>query len=593
MTILALHGDDRGPTFGQTLRLFMGVGPAKSRIAALLAISAIGIIASLVVPLALKDLVNFHLGLAPAGTQAALVTILVGALTAGALAEGFRSHWSVKAEIAAAFLLKSRLASSIIHKDAGFFARNESGALVSSVMNDVEALVRIYGSTVSLVTSCIVALLSLLILAVLDFRLALVMAATVVVAVVLVVPVAVMSGAEKKRVLRSVATSGSTLFRIFMNIRLVQANVMEVYETRRAEEALARLRDSNVRMSALAATTAPIISFAFSGGILALAFYGSARVMAGTISGGTLAAFFAYLLGLIPTLFQIGTSVGGIRMAVNSSAAVLSILDAPSPGTDIPKSAGNGVEKAVPGLGTLSIEKLKVSYDGESDPALAVEQLDIPPSTFVAVTGSNGSGKSTLLATILGMHDIERPMARWADHPISDYDLKRWRQSISYASPTATLLPGTIRQNLVYGCMPLPTDAQIWRALESVGASLFVEARPEGLETEIDEHGGGLSSGQSQRLALARVILQNRGLVLLDEATGHLDEAGAVEVLAAVRRNLPEATILMTTHRPAEASAADMRYELKPARNALFPEVRLRDPGREAISLPARQQRQS
>jgi ATP-binding cassette, subfamily B, bacterial AbcA/BmrA len=518
-------------------------------------------VASLAVPLALRELVNFFLGSGTGRGQTFLIGVLVLALGISAVAEGFRTHWSLKAESLAASSLQSKLAKSIIGKNIGFFSKNETGTLVSVVLNDIASLVGIFGATITLFTAGAAVVFSLVILAILDLSLALVMVATIAIAVLLVVPIAVLSGIAKSRLLRAIASTESVLYRVFMNIRLIKANVTEHHETERIESSVLNLRNSAVKISALSSSIAPVILIAFSGGLILLALYGSSRVAEGTLTGGTLAAFFAYIAGLIPPLFQIGDSITRLKMAVASSATIFRIL---GPVDDdgakaIMFSVG---EKIVPESGPLSIRGLKVKYLEESTPALVLEHIDVSTSQFLSLVGPNGSGKSTLMAAILRLQEIEPAMISWGGQSILNYDLTSWRRSISYASPTATLLPGTIRQNLVYGCTSSVSDAQIWRALEDVDAATFVQARTEGLDCEIDDYGGGISSGQAQRLALARVILQNRAFVLLDEATSHLDQAGSLAVLKNIRRRLSSATILMATHRPAEAALADIEHRL-------------------------------
>lgn len=525
-------------------------------------LAAVSAVTALAVPLVLRTLVDTYLGQTGSAPYMPMVMALVGCLVAGSAAEGLRAYLANRAEIDAALRLKAELTARVLCTDLRFFSTNDSGSLTSVVLNDVEATTKIYSAAINLVVATVMLVFSIAILFALDWKLALLASLVVVVSILVVTPLATISGRLQKALLENLALGGSTLFRVFTNVRLVKANVMEHAEVERTGAVLASLRDQKDAMSRATSFIGPVITIVFSCGVLALTIVGAARVADGTLSGGTLAAFFAYILGLIPLLFQIGSAVQAGRMAMASSSSIRRIRDDAAKGEDEPPRAPCA---PVPGSGCapLLIERLRLSYPGEQRCAVEVDRLHVGAGAFVAIVGGNGSGKSTLLSALLRLHPVSDGAIIWSRTSIHDYDLKSWRRSIAYAAPTATLLPGTLRENLVYGCEDVPTASAIEDALSAVGADKFVAAKSAGLDTVIDDKGGGLSNGEAQRIALARIILQQRPLVLLDEATGYLDEACAAQVLAELRRKLPASTILYTTHRSSEAALADKVHTME------------------------------
>nr|WP_282098643.1 ABC transporter ATP-binding protein [Qipengyuania proteolytica] len=527
-------------------------------------LAAVSAVAALAVPLILRTLVDTYLGKTGNAQYVPVVIALVGCLVAGSAAEGLRAYLANRAEIDAALRLKAAFTAQMLCTDLRFFSGNDSGFLTSIILNDVEATTKIYSAAINLLVAVVMLVFSIAILFALDWRLALLASLVVIVSILVVTPLAIISGRLQKTLLANLALGGSTLFRVFTNVRLVKANVMESAEVDRIGAVLANLRDQKNAMSRATSFIGPVITIVFSCGVLALTIVGAARVADGTLSGGTLAAFFAYILGLIPLLFQIGSGVQASRMAVASSSSICRIHEEAAVGEDALQRASCAPVPG-PGCGPLVIERLRLSYPGEERPAVSVPSLHVPEGAFVSIVGGNGSGKSTFLSALLRLHPVSEGAITWSRTSIHDYDLKSWRRSIAYAAPTATLLPGTLRENLVYGCEDLPTASAIEDALFAVGADRFVAAKSAGLDTVIDDKGGGLSNGEAQRIALARIILQKRPLVLLDEATGYLDEACAAQVLATLRRKLPASTILYTTHRSSEAALADKVHTMERA----------------------------
>ncbi|TXL92226.1 thiol reductant ABC exporter subunit CydD [Streptomyces sp. IB2014 016-6] len=222
--------------------------------------------------------------------------------------------------------------------------------------------------------------------------------------------------------------------------------------------------------------------------------------------------------------------------------------------------ASGGITE-VPDSPRLEFEGVTVRHEGRTEPSLDSATLVVEPGETVALVGPSGAGKTTLLNVLLGFTAPTEGRVRVGGADLSSLDLDRWRERIAWVPQHPYLFAGTIAEN-VRLARPDADATAVRKALRDAGAYDFVAALPQGADTLLGEDGAGLSSGQRQRLALARAFLADRPLLLLDEPTAALDgetEAGIVE---AVRRLAVGRTVLLVIHRPALLSVADRVIEL-------------------------------
>ncbi|MEU0955901.1 thiol reductant ABC exporter subunit CydD [Streptomyces niveus] len=225
------------------------------------------------------------------------------------------------------------------------------------------------------------------------------------------------------------------------------------------------------------------------------------------------------------------------------------------------EGAGSAGVADVPDSPRLEFEGVTVRHEGRTEPSLDAATLVVEPGETVALVGPSGAGKTTLLNVLLGFTAPTEGRVRVGGVDLSALDLDRWRERIAWVPQHPYLFAGTIAEN-VRLARPDADATAVRKALRDAGAYDFVTALPQGADTPLGEDGAGLSSGQRQRLALARAFLADRPLLLLDEPTAALDgetEAGIVET---VRRLAVGRTVLLVIHRPALLSVADRVIEL-------------------------------
>ncbi|MFF5104827.1 thiol reductant ABC exporter subunit CydD [Streptomyces sp. NPDC000134] len=261
-------------------------------------------------------------------------------------------------------------------------------------------------------------------------------------------------------------------------------------------------------------------------------------------------------------LRQVGTQYHAAAEGLAAAEDVFAVLETPGP-----ERGG----RPVPTSGALSFEGVTVRYPGRSADAVSDVSFTVEPGETVALVGPSGAGKSTLLDVLLGFVRPAEGRVRIGGADLTGLDPARWHAQVAWVPQCPHLYAATIAEN-VRLARPDADDTAVRRALRDAGALAFVEELPQGLETVLGEDGAGLSAGQRQRLALARVFLADRPVLLLDEPTAALDGGTEAEIVAAVRRLARGRTVLLVVHRPALLEVADRVVKLaEPATPAPAP----------------------
>lgn len=224
---------------------------------------------------------------------------------------------------------------------------------------------------------------------------------------------------------------------------------------------------------------------------------------------------------------------------------------------------------------TVALRNVRVEFAGTSPPILDGASLEVAPGEHVVVVGANGAGKSTALSLVLGLLGPARGTVTVGGRDLRGADLDVWRRHIAYLPEHPTLLAASLADNLRLA-NPQSTRADLMGALEQAGAGVFVDTLPAGLDTVLGDGGRTVSMGERQRIAVARVLLREASLYLLDEPTAHLDAAAEHAVIEALRRRLTGRSALIITHSSAVTLLGDRVLELNagcfvPGRGGLAP----------------------
>ncbi len=210
---------------------------------------------------------------------------------------------------------------------------------------------------------------------------------------------------------------------------------------------------------------------------------------------------------------------------------------------------------------SIRISGLELTYAGRRLPALDGADLVVAAGETVAVTGPSGCGKSTLLAVILGLRVPDAGSVSLGGVALADLDLTDWRDHIAWVPQRPHLFARSVADNVRLGRGDA-SDETVWAALEAAGLTEVVRRLPDGVDTLLGEGGAGLSTGERQRVSLARAFVRDAPLLLLDEPTASLDAETEADVLAAIRHLVGGRTAVIVAHRPALAALADRVVEL-------------------------------
>ncbi len=322
----------------------------------------------------------------------------------------------------------------------------------------------------------------------------------------------------------------------------IKSYAAEPWELERLRADSEAYRLSNRRAIRLSAAFIPLIRFAILFAFLAILVIGGLQAWRGAIAVGTYSFLVFITQRLLWPLTSLGRTLDDYQRAMASTQRVLDLIDTPIaiPSGDRPLPLGQV-------RGAIRFEAVDFAYPGR-DPLLRQFSLEIPAGSTLGIVGATGSGKSTIVKLLLRLYELQGGAIRLDGQPVDQLQLADLRRAIGLVSQEVFLFHGTVAENIAYGSFDAPRQA-IERAAQLAEASRFIEALPQGYDTVVGERGQRLSGGQRQRIALARAILKNPPVLILDEATAAVDN----ETEAAIQRSLDlitaERTTLVIAHR--------------------------------------------
>jgi ATP-binding cassette, subfamily B, bacterial len=295
----------------------------------------------------------------------------------------------------------------------------------------------------------------------------------------------------------------------------------------------------------------PFIGFLPSVGLAVILLVGGRQVIDGRLSLGDFTAFYTYLLMLIVPMRQLGIALGMAQRATASGARLFEILDR-APGLTSPPDAPLLPE----GRGGVELRDVTFQYETAPGPALRDIDLVVEPGTTVALVGATGSGKTTLVQLLARLYDVTEGAVLIDGADVRDVDLTSLRHAISVVDDDPFLFSATVHENIAYG-RPEATREEVERAAERAQAAGFIADLPAGYDTRIGERGLTLSGGQRQRIAIARALLSDPRILILDDATSSVDATTEQAIKEALREVMAGRTTFVIAHRLSTIALAD------------------------------------
>jgi ATP-binding cassette subfamily B protein AbcA/BmrA len=451
--------------------------------------------------------------------------------------------------------LRVALIDKLLKLPVASFDHDSTGERVSRVLNDCQAISELATrQVINLLRGVLVLAGSIVVLLLLDVRLTVTMFGCLVLAFGVAIPVSTLLEDLARRTQDRTAQLGGILTHVLSEIRLVKAFTAEARELERSRLEVQDIRRLGIKAEKISAVLAPLISLSVTAAILVILIYGTSRVSSGSISIGTLTAFILYIFNIAVPLIQLTTFLETLHKAKGASTRIASLLEC-----DEEATAGKAVENL---HRVLELRNVSFSYPGRDSKVLRGINLVLRPGTTTALVGASGSGKTTILSLIERFYAPTDGAILYDGRPVCDFSLPEWRKRIGYVAQSAPIMPGTVRDNIVYGLTGDYTDDSVRMAAEKAGALAFIEQMPQELDTLLSEQGGNLSGGQRQRIAIARMFLRNPDILILDEATSSLDSETEHRVKLALESLMQGRTNIIVAHRLATVMHSDCIYFL-------------------------------
>ena len=333
-------------------------------------------------------------------------------------------------------------------------------------------------------------------------------------------------------------------------VRVVKAFAAEPRRLERFRGSVTRVFDQSMEATRLRAFYNPFIGFLPNLGLAVILLVGGRQVVGGSLSLGDFTAFYAYLLMLIGPMRQLGIALGLAQRATASGARLFELLDR-EPRLVAPQHAA----PLPAGRGRVELRDVTFAYEG-APPSLSEVSLEVEAGTTVAIVGGTGSGKSTLVRLIARLYDPTSGSVLVDGADVRSLDLAELRRSIAVVDDDPFLFSATVAENIAYG-RPEASRWEIERAAERAQAAGFVSELPDGYDTRVGERGLTLSGGQRQRLAIARALLVDPRILVLDDATSSVDASTEQAIKLALREVMTGRTTFVIAHRLSTIALAD------------------------------------
>lgn len=460
-----------------------------------------------------------------------------------------------------AFDMRNDIFGKLQNLSFSYHDKSQTGQLMTRLTSDVDMVRQVFGQGLLQFVSAIVMLVgSAAILLVMNWRLALVALSTMPLTVLVL---ARFMGGLRPRFLAvqaKLSALNTVLQENIAGIRVVQSFAREPYEVSRYEKVNIDLRDENVSVFRTISIAFPLMFLVTNMGTVAVVWYGGWLAIGQTLTIGELVAFTNYLVYLSMPLLMLGFIATGISRASASSKRIYEVLDAESEVREKPEAV-----KLPPIAGRVEFDHVTFRYVGSDHDVLCDVSFVVEPGRTIAVVGQTGSGKSSFIALIPRFYDVREGRVMIDGHDVRDVALESLRRQVGIVLQETTLFSGTIRENIAFG-MPEATADAIATAARAAQVDGFIESLSEGYDTLIGERGIGLSGGQQQRIAIARTLLLDPKVLILDDSTSNVDAETEHRILEQLDELMEGRTSFVIAQRISTVKRADTILVLEKGR---------------------------
>ena len=523
--------------------------PIALTLFALLAVTGL----SLFVPRILQKVIDDGLMKGQAGYLAQAALLLLGLGLAIAVLNLIQNYISERTAARIGYDLRNAMYDRIQHLPFTFHDHIQSGQLITRCIEDVRAIQNFAGSDISqLIQLSFLAIGVIVMMVSLDARIA-------VIALLPLVPLAIMTSLFGHRITKlfyhvdqALGDLSTRLQDNVMGVQVVRAFAREAYESERFDESNRKYFAARLKVVHEWSKVMPTTTLLITLGTILILFFGGQMVIAGAMTIGQIVALNSYMLLLSGPIQEMTWLTNSAGEAAAGAQRVLEILDH-EPEIRSPENA-----VVLPELrGRVEFSGVSFRYEGEKSFALTGIDLEVEPNRIVALIGQTGSGKTSLVNLIPRFYDVTEGAVKVDGVDVRRADLDSLRRRIGIVLQTPLLFSDSIRANIAYG-RPEAGEAEVMAAAKASQAHEFIMELPNGYETIVGERGVTLSGGQRQRLAIARALLMDPRILILDDSTSSVDPQTEKLIQEALENLMQGRTTFVIAHRLATVRRADL-----------------------------------
>ncbi len=506
----------------------------------------------LAIPLLLQVIIDQGITTGNMTVIVALALAMVGVALVQAIFSFLQGYLSEKTSQGVAYDLRNDLYARIQSLSFSYHDRAQTGQLMTRATNDVELVRMFTGMGFMMMVNAVIMLIgSLTILFVMSWQLAL----TITLLLPLTLGLFLWFGSRVRpifsRIQQKVSALNTVLQENLAGIQVVKAFAREPYEADRFRQTNRELLVENLRVGKMFAGMFPTVFLTLNLGTLLIIWYGGLQVIHDQLTLGELVAFNSYLMLVMFPLGMLGMIITMISRAAASAERVFEILDAQSEVVERPDAL-----PLPPIQGRVEFDHVSFRYFGVGEWVLRDVSFTAQPGQTVALLGATGSGKSTIINLIPRFYDATEGAVRIDGYDVRDVTIDSLRSQIGIVLQESTLFAGTIRENIAFG-KPEATLDEIIAAAQAAEAHEFISEFPQGYDTPVGERGVTLSGGQKQRIAIARALLLDPRILILDDSTSAVDLETEYRIQQALDRLMQGRTSFVIAQRIATVLNAD------------------------------------
>ncbi|WP_400162859.1 ABC transporter ATP-binding protein [Brevibacillus sp. TJ4] len=529
------------------VRLIRDTKPSKLKIGIALFMSVATTIVSLIIPLFTANLVDSFTMASITGGQLVLLAV---AFLAQAVASGLSIYLLNHVGQGIVAALRDRLWKKLLVLPVTYYDNHRTGETISRMTNDTSVVKGLISDHLATFFTGIISIVgSIATLLYLDWQMTLTMLIAVPLSAAILVPLGRQMYRISKGLQAETASFTTVMNQVLSEVRLVKASNAETREYENGKNGINNLFRYGLKEGRVQAMIGPLVSFVIMLLLVVIMGYGGMRVSTGALTAGELVAFILYLVQIVMPLGQFTQFFTQLQKAMGATERIIETLEA----EEEDHQSGRTLEKAdLP----IHVEHVVFAYEN-GETILDDVSFTIEPGKVTAIVGPSGSGKTTLFSLIERYYQPVSGTIRLGEDPISAFTLPSWRGQIGYVSQESPLIAGTIRENICYGLDRSVSEEELRHAARMAYADAFIDELPHGYETQVGERGVKLSGGQRQRIGIARALLRDPRLLMLDEATSSLDSKSEIIVQEALNNLMKGRTTLVIAHRLSTVVDAD------------------------------------